>query len=222
MGVIKRLAVLVVIGFIAASCTSGSSAQDTVAAAETTEEVVEESTTTTDDEPDAIPEIADAIRPTLEIPDSDSYNNPVAEVIARYTLYQQTRYIAAGPPIADPEHEPIDDLMTGDVEELFRDLMTKLRNDNVVLVVEEEDSVTYSPEVLSPVVKKVEGATVIVEDCIVDNSYIQDRASGEVIEARLRTRQLTVELIFEDGQWRVRNSNINHKYEGESSCPERT
>ncbi len=91
----------------------------------------------------------------------------------------------------------------------------------MVQIIEESDSVTYSPEVLSPVINKVEGSTVIVQDCVVDDTYLQNRTTGEIVDEGLRTRQVTVELVYLEGRWQVRESNINHKYEGESSCPER-
>ena len=213
---IRVAGLFLALAMMAGACTGASDAGPGSTDVSGPTETAEPETTTT--EPKVLPEFSEATRPSLEIP--DTYQDDLDEILERYLLYKDARINAAGPPFADPDDPTLAGLITGERAETTKSLLQELQDDGLVFVLPKEgvseSRVQFAQQRIGP--KKVEGNTILLQDCETDDLQIIRLSDGEVLEDEIFTTLWNIRMLFTDGQWRVAAVSIEKEYEGVSEC----
>ena len=215
-----KLFSLLVVGLLILAACSG----DDRSSPDTTSEVsgpdATASTSDTKTDGDVLPEYAEVDRVIVDPSDLDEETDPVDKFFARYRLYVEASYHAAGPPVADPDHEPLQELTTGERAEKYRNYLERLRDQNAVLVVDDPASMTSNPILDRVALRAVEGGKVAFQDCLVNTGVLVNRATGDILDGAVETYLVSVEMTFTNGDWRVSSQKRDKVYEGVSECPD--
>lgn len=218
----RTAGLFLVLTIIGSACTGSSGASPNSGGPASPATVTEVEASTTLAELGVLPEYAEMTRPTLTVPESESFTDPVEEIFERYYLYVEATYLAAVPPVVDPDYEPLQGLVTGGRASEVREYLETWREENSVLLIEDPSTLSSDPYFVGNVTfDEAEGETVTFQDCLVDTTELVDRETGEVVDGGTRTYLVSVEMTYVEGDWRVSRQELNKRYEGVSECPDR-
>lgn len=138
-------------------------------------------------------------RPVVEIP--SEWDSESDEIIGRFRLYREALAVAAGPPKADPDFPPLQELAAD--YPLIRSRIEQLQRDDLVIVIPEgsinEHMITL-PEQSD--LSRVEGNTVTLFDCWVQDVVLQT-LDGDEIDAVFNSSLGVATMIVQDGEWKL-------------------
>lgn len=139
-------------------------------------------------------------KPILEIP--TEWDSELDEIFGRYLLYWDALAIAFGPPEADFDYPPLEELAE---PEALDDLEQQLREsrDSGQVLVETDTATDHIPRLPNPsVLSKTEGNEVVIQDCFIDGRVLKT-VGGEVIDDQVVAKLMNVKMEVLGGEWRV-------------------
>ena len=204
---IARLGALALFGLVALGC-SGSSAtslEQQLSGADADEVPVADAANRADGSGGVLDVDGDGdevfVRPTVEIP--DDWPSAVEAVYGRYWLYWEAFEAAHGPPIADPDYEPLQELSTEENWESLHEQLKTFAEDGVILTLPDPSDTEHLIRIPNTsVLTEEEGAEVILQDCWIDD-FIQQTLDGQVLAEGKEAKLMNVTMRVVDGEWRV-------------------
>ncbi|MGH1491521.1 MAG: hypothetical protein ACRBK7_19330 [Acidimicrobiales bacterium] len=205
------MAILFVAAILAGACTSasdgatlqsGTEPETTTTAKPTTVPTTAPTTTSTSTTETTVVEtaFADMERPELEV--QTEWETDLDEIFGRYLMYWEALYNAGGPPEADPDYQPLLDLLDPGV---VSSVLSQVQG------LAEADSVIFRPEgslddhglrLPNPsVLEKTEGNRVVIQDCWIRDDVIEHLDGSDRTEYFM-TVLWNVDMIVVDGEWK--------------------
>lgn len=169
-----------------------------------------------DDPPDAVPGTApdgtadSGTTAPATVPKTTGPPTEEEAVLAAVQCYWDTIVEANDPP--NPDHPGFERCMMGPALEHSRRLTIEHREMNRTV-----SDPTGSTQRTNTLVT-VEGDTAVVTECIVDDAVVSDAASGTVLNDRVISAEIRIDLERHDGAWRVSNGTVTADQEGPGQC----
>ncbi len=195
----RSVAVIASAVAVLASCSSGSS-EANVPATTAAPPIVTTIVTTTA-----------TASPTTTAPPTTTTLSPEAAVLAAYHEYRAAqRSLLMEPDLSSPT---FDSLMTGRQRDRIRQRAQEYLDGRYRLRLP-ADSIAR----LNATVEKVAGTDAVLVVCSVDDTYLEHLDTGEEERFPLQTYLLRVDLLIDDGRWKVENSTIDRTWDGVAGC----
>ena len=212
----RLVGALITATLLAGACTSsdddGTFAPLTPAETSEAQETTTTTQTTTTETTVNETAFADMERPELEI--QTEWESDLDEIFGRYLMYWEALYNALGPPRADPNYQPLLELLGTDVA--VEDVQAQVQGfqDRNEVVIRTENSLDdHGLRLPNPsVLEKTEGNLVVIQDCWIRDDvtrFLDGKPSDEAFSTVL----WNVTMVVDDGEW---------KYLGAAEADERS
>jgi hypothetical protein len=186
------------IGSTGTTSSTSAIATSTTSVASTTDTSVNEPETAEPAIQDSV--FADFERPELEV--QTEWVGELDEIYGRYLMYWEALYIALGPPFADPNYEPLIELLDPGVIEGVQEQLQGYRDSNAVVIRPESSLDDHGLRLPNPSdLSKTEGNRVIIQDCWIRDDVVRT-IDGETSVEQFKTLLWNVDMIVLDGEWR--------------------
>ncbi len=180
---------------LAPACSSGED-DDSTAAPTTT------APTTTTPQTTTLP----ATTTTTTVADEE------AAVIAAYLAYWDAFFAVTNP--GQPDSPLIDQVATGDAAQRLRDVAAEREATNTATRLPEPSVASHSVSVMS-----IDGETAEIRDCLVDDSYKLNLATGEITDDAVVTSLLAVSMLRTAEGWKLAAPAVRlQRWDGVTTC----
>ncbi len=135
-----------------------------------------------------------------------------AAVIAAYLAYWDAFFAVTNP--GQPDSPLIDQVATGEAAERLRDVAADRLATNLATRLPEPSVSSHSVSVVA-----IEGDTAEIRDCLVDDSYKLDLATGEITDDAVATSLLAVRMVRTEQGWKLAFPAVRlQRWDGVSTC----
>ena len=134
------------------------------------------------------------------------------EVIDRYVGYWNARFNAnAGVP--NPDDPALRDFATGrQLDAVVAETQSNL--DSGVAF----ERAAEPHNIQRVTVVEIDGDRAVVQECVVDDGLVVNRATGEVVDDSVSTHNVQAEMLRVDGVWKVSEARLLQQFEGVAGC----